>query len=497
MSAMGLNFAIPTKLFSSGERGFWITVGICAFVLPLLILAALNGGGRIAVMIAIAFPMIALAAINIRVAILAVYVYLVLLGDIRRALISLTGWSGADPLLLLGSFFAVIVGLYALASRQVRLDTPLSRFVLALMAVMVLQMFNPKQGGLVVGVAGSIFLLVPLFWYWVAKSYATIDFMRRLLWYVVVPLSLAAMFFGYYQSFYGYLPYQMDWYRIAGYLGLGNLETGLAPISFFASGTEHGAFLLTGGVVLVAAFMRGHRVAIIPVLLIFVAILLTGSRGPVVKLLGVAAILWAVQGRTKKVWVPRVLLAVAIFGIGLAWSLTRITSMSLDARMQTSLERQSQLFESTGERSTVAVHSSLLVGGYASVIKNPLGSGLGATSSAAVKFGEGGRASTETDFGDVMVATGLVGGVLYHIIAVLIVILAVRYWLRTRSLLALAILGILAAHLFLWLGGGLYAISPLVWICIGALDRFEREEMGRSVAQETTPIAASMTDASS
>lgn len=443
-------------------------------ILALLILTRLAafGESRLVLAVAISIPILALAATNMRAAIFATLVYLIVMGDLRRVLILFGGWANSDPLLLLGIGLSTVFVGSAIVTNSIRLDSPISKWVAVLMAVMILQMFNPKQGGLMVGVAGALFLMAPLLWFWVGKAYATPAFMHNLIWRIVVPFSIAALVFGFYQRFFGYLPYQMEWYHQAGYLGLGNLETGLAPITFFASGTEHGAFLLLGGVSLAAAFLKGQKLALIVVMLFLIGLLLTGSRGPVVKLIGVIAILWAVQGKTKKVWIPRALFAVLIFGVGIAWSLTKVTSMGLDERTQASLQRQSEFFASGGdqERSTVDVHGSLMIGGYRKALTDPLGSGLGATTSAASKYGGQSGASTETDFGDVIVATGIVGGVVYHIVAVFIVLLAVRYWLRTRSVLALAILGIIASQVLSWLGGGLYSITPIVWLCIGSLD---------------------------
>ena len=471
----------------SESKGFFVACLVCALLFPLLFYAASEGRGREVVALAVAFPLIALAAIQIRAAIVLAIVYVVLLGDLRRLLIPLVGWSGMDPLLLLGTGLAVAISGYALTQGELTLDTPLARWAAALMALMALQMFNPKQGGLAVGVAGVIFLMAPLFWFWVGRTYASQEFMRLLLFRVLTPLGIAAMLFGFVQVFYGYLPYQMLWYNTAGYLGLGNVETGLAPISFFASGTEHGCFLITVGIVLWAAFLLRNKATILLVLPILFGVLLTGSRGPVVKLLGMAVVLWALMGRNSAAWVPRFLFALLVCAVGFAWSISSVSTLNLDPAAQSKLQRQTQLLEESGESSTVNIHGTLILNGYISAAQHPLGLGLGATSQAAAKFGGSGH-GTETDFGDVMVATGLVGGLIYHVMIVLIAFIAVRYWARTRSLLALSLVGILGVNFTLWLGGGLYAVSAIVWLCIGALDKLNRDwERGQQQGVSTVP----------
>src|SRR5687767_12902689 len=184
----------------------------CAVALPALVLLAISGEVRVPLAAALAFPLLALAAVNVRASIMAAMVFLILLGDLRRALIPIAGWSGMDPLLLVGPAFALLIGAAALGTGALKLDTPLAKWAAGLMLVMAVQIFNPLQGGLAVGVAGIIFLMAPLFWFWVGRAYATPDLMKRFLCTIVVPLGLIATAFGFYQRFVGYLPYQMEWY---------------------------------------------------------------------------------------------------------------------------------------------------------------------------------------------------------------------------------------------------------------------------------------------
>ncbi len=454
-------------------RAWGLWAGLAA-VAAAAVALALRGDGRVALALVAAVALVALAAVRLRAAIGAVLVMLVLVGDVRRLLIPLVGWSGMDPLLLLGPALALVLCGAAVASGEVRLDTPLARWTAALMAVMTLQIANPVQGGLAVGLAGVLFLMAPLFWFWVGRSYAPPQFVRRVLLAAVLPLGLAAMVFGFYQKALGYLPYQMAWYRVGGYTSLGTVEGGLAPISFFASSTEHSAFLVTTAVVVWAVFLKRRSPAVLVLLPLVAGVVVTGSRGPVVKVVVALAVMWAVTGRTLAASMPRFALALALLGGGVVWGLSQAVASGVgDAAVQNSLDRQMSLFsgsELAAEGpSTIDTHSTLLLHGYQSMLSQPLGHGLGATSSAALKFG-GTLRPTETDVGDVMMATGLAGGLLYHGVLVLVVVGAVRYWFRTRSLVALATLGVLAAHTLMWLGGGLYAVSALTWLLIGSMD---------------------------
>lgn len=459
-------------------RGAWkgvLTLGLSVLGAAVLAYLLMAGHLRIAIILTLATLFVALARIRIQAAILASVVYLVFMGDFRRLLIPLVGWTGADPLLLLGPAFAIFLFGYAVASGSIRLDTPLAWWTAALMAVMALQVFNPRQGGLMVGVAGLLFFMVPLLWFWIGRTYATPSFMKTLLYKVIVPLAVLAMLMGYYQTFFGYLSYQMQWYEIAGYTALGPAFA-LKPISFFASSTAHAMFLSAAIIVLWVAVLRGHSAALLLIPFLFVAVFLVGSRGPIVKIIATAAGLWAVLGKDVRAWVSRGILALLIGGVGLVWSLNQVTQIeSGSADVEYYISRQTEgLLGATEQGSSANVHLRLMMHGFKQGFSYPLGLGLGATTKAAAKFGTG-RRNTEVDISNVFVSTGVIGGVIYLIVIFWVFLTAVRYWRRTRSRLALALLGLPVLTILGWLSG-MYVITTLIWLCIGALDQFERDE---------------------
>jgi hypothetical protein len=434
---------------------------------------------RPAITIIVSLSLIGLAFLNIRLSIAATLVYLVFLGDLRRMLIPIAGWSGTDPLLLIGPVVAICLFGYAWASGALSLNTSLAKWTVVLMGIMVLQVFNPRQGGMIVGVTGVMFMLVPLLWYWIGRAYATPDYMRTLLYWVVIPLTVVVMLMGYYQIFYGYLPYQLEWFNIAGYNALGSPETGLAPISLFASSTEHNAFLTVGLAILWASVLqkRWNVALLLPIM--FMAVFLSGTRGPVVKFIVIAAVLWAVLGDSTRSWTVRGVFALLIAGLGFVWSLSQVgpgsggPSYGELSGVERKMARQSELLGSHNRQGgTLRVHSFMMLNGYIDAVRNPLGAGLGATTKAAHKF-TGRSVTTEADMTDVARATGLFGGIAYHVMMFYIIVSAFQYWQRTRSTLALSLIGILGVSGLQWLAGGLYALCPLIWLCIGALDRFQ------------------------
>jgi hypothetical protein len=116
----------------------------------------------------------------------------------------------------------------------------------------------------------------------------------------------------------------------------------------------------------------------------------------------------------------------------------------------------------------------MLLYGYETGLRRPLGRGLGAGTKAAKKFGT--LSTTETDLGDSFLALGIPGGVAYHGLVIVLVVTAFRLWQRNRDPLSMALLGFMGISFFGWLEGGQYAVTPLLWFCLGAMDRLCKKE---------------------
>jgi len=461
------------------ERKEWhvILLGIGGVIgVVLLIGLVLTGQVRMAVALTVFAFVTSLAIMDIKLAVAGILVYLVFMGDLRRLLIPAAGWSGTDPLLLVGPTLVLLLFGYVLASRKAQLDTALSKWIAALMVVMILQVFNPSQGGLMVGIGGMLFYLIPLLWYWIGRAYVSATFLESLVYRIVLPLAFVAALMGYYQTFYGYLPYQQQWFDVAGYTALGP-QGKQSAISLFASHSEYTVFLAIAMVALWAHVLhRQQYAALAMIAFLFVAVFLTGVRGPIVKFMVTASVLWAVLGHSRKTWVVRGGLALCIGVVGLTWGLSNITLNTSNERVQHRVDRQVEGILGANEGGSSATgHVGMMLHGYKMGLQNPLGRGLGSTTKAAAKFGgEGG--SMEVDSSNIFVSTGVVGGVVYLIVIFLIIRSALRYWTATRSLIALVLIGTLVVTFLGWLKGGQYAVSPLVWLCIGALDRAVRDE---------------------
>jgi hypothetical protein len=316
-----------------------------------------------------------------------------------------------------------------------------------------------------------------LLWYYVGRITGRGAVLDRLL-RATVGIALCGAAYGLYQTWFGFSTGEKEWLRLSGYAALSVGGT-IRAFSFLTSAAEYASFVGMGIAVLYAAWLRGGRAAaLLPVPLLAVALFLESSRGPVVLTVVTCVVLWAVQGRTACTWLPRGLLALALAVAGLFWSLNQARQITFSEHTQSLAAHQTEgLLNPLDEKhSTATTHSAMFLNGFVESWKNPLGRGLGATTLAASKFGKGGD-STEVDLSNVFVSAGVFGGLLYTAIIGAVLVTAFRHWRASRSFASLAVLGVLFFTLGHWLNGQQYASSMLIWFCIGALDRAQRETL--------------------
>lgn len=416
--------------------------------------------------------------------------FLSLVGGLRRWLIPAFGWSPTDSFLVAVPIAAV---LFLLMTRRNYKYTPVMRLLLVLLAMMALEVVNPLQGGLTVGVAGILFFIAPLLWYFIGRQIGSASVMQKLLRCIVV-LSICAALYGLYQTYVGFNAGEWAWIAItySHYVAL-NVGGAIRAFSFFTSAAEYAQFVGVGVVVLWVMFLRGARLAIVPIPLLLVALFLASIRYAFVTTAFACTVVWAIQGRSYQSWIPRGLIALLIVVAALFFGLNKITNSDFGtAQTQAFADHQAQglLHSGNAKYSTAGFHLDEVVNGIIGGFTTPTGRGLGSTTIASDKFG-GNSESSEFDISNIFLSLGFVGGILYIIVLVNVLLVALQYWQQSRSLAGLAIVGILVQLLGVWFNGGFYAASTLAWLCVGILECLYQRHAAKQTQRESPKFLAS------
>jgi hypothetical protein len=124
-------------------------------------------------------------------AVVAMLLLLPFLALSRRLLLDFTGWDSTDPLLLVAPAVLgmILVRLFLLEQRELARDG-VSKLVLVVIALTLLQVANPRGGGLVAGMGALLFTAVPLSWYFVGRELARPRLLRTL-FSALVPIRVS------------------------------------------------------------------------------------------------------------------------------------------------------------------------------------------------------------------------------------------------------------------------------------------------------------------
>ncbi|WP_158822537.1 hypothetical protein, partial [Granulicella sp. S156] len=272
--------------------------------------------------------LIILVQFDKRMAIAVLLAYLFLLGDIRRIIGMFIGFPKIDPLLLVGPIITILLALPILL--RLRLRDPISKVMVGLMAVMVLEIVNPHQGPIVVGLAGAMFYLLPILWFWIGRHFGTDKMLYIVIYWVTIPLAVVGGVLGLCQTYIGFLPWESVWIAaVSAHYHALNLGGGfIRCFGFSVNSVEYAGLQLVGATCVLAAFFAGKRVYALLFPLLAFTLFLASSRTAIVKLLFSVAVAWALSSKGGKGWAVRLPIAIAvIFGV-LALSLSRVSSSS-------------------------------------------------------------------------------------------------------------------------------------------------------------------------
>jgi len=454
------------------------TIVIFGLLVAALFGALLAASVSLHVLLALAVCPLVLAVVwmSPRSTILGLAFWLIALGMVRRLLGSGSSGGLGDPLLLLGPAVLVLLLVVACGRGALRKRSRLANAIGLLSLLVLVEAVNPLQGGLLVGLGGLLFVLVPMLAFWVGRSLLD-DVTLRRLFRLIGALSVLSAIYGLVQQFVGFPSWDERWITSSGYVAL-NVGDGVTrAFGNFSSAQEYAAFLSCGLVVLVSSLRNVRRVLLpLPLAAIglvgFALVLSSVRTSLVLAAAALGSIAAARVGLRPGLALLTGALAVVTLGIGFSHvSLSAQSSTSAATNPTGTLLQHdiSGITDPTG--SSLPGHLSETFDGIKSAFTQPIGYGTGSVTLASGHLGGSANAGTESDLGNAGTALGLLGLILYVVVVVQGLLCTYRLAARRRDPLALAALGLLVVMLFQWLNGDLYSVAWLVWLSLGWVDR--------------------------
>lgn len=222
--------------------------------LPLSALAAwaVNAGGEALRWVglgAIAWSLALPLLVSLEAGLFAMMLFEPLRGFLRRAQYLYLPYSATDPIHIVTPLITMIAVGMVLQRRKLRMfrATPLATLVSILGLIYFLEIFNPLQGGISVGLSGALFVLVPVAWFYFGQEIRP-AFMETALRLMVV-LGILTSLYGLYQLAYGFPSFEQFWIDNTEFynsIQVGNVKRALAT---YSSAEEWGRYIEVGALV--------------------------------------------------------------------------------------------------------------------------------------------------------------------------------------------------------------------------------------------------------
>jgi hypothetical protein len=424
--------------------------------------------------------------VSLEAGLVAMMLFEPLRGVMRRAQYLFVSYASQDPIHVLTPIVTLLAFVLLLRSRRLEIfsSTPLALSVSVLGLIYVIEIFNPLQGSLFVGLAGALFMLVPLIWFYFGQS-VNEEFITKILRLVVV-LGLLTSLYGVYQLVFGYPGFEQYWLDNTDFydsINVGHVRRALAT---FSSAEEWGRYAEIGAIAAFGFAAGVKRIVqragwLLCGIALLGAVLLTGQRTAVFGLMiGVGALV--MLGATS---LPRALMRLGLLLLPVVLVIAFVSPPTDDEMWSKGDNETVSTLLSHTQRGTLqpaneeSFQARLGNWGYllTRVIPyRPLGAGLGAGSLGEVRFqSDSDLPAIDSFILVVAVACGIPGALLFAWIigrATWLSIVTARHAgsdggnIATRRIVA-AIMPALILNSIFGLTFTLYSVAPLAWLFIG------------------------------
>lgn len=408
-------------------------------------------------------------------------------GFLRRAQFIFVEYTTTDPIHLVTPLITVLAFTILLWRRREQLFVaqPLGAPVTVLGLMFGLQIFNPFQGGLFVGLSGAMFILLPMAWFFFGRSMHP-TFMSTAMRLIVV-MGLLCSLHGVYQLLIGFPSFEQYWIAHTDHyesIQVGHVQRALAT---FNSAEEWGRYVQYGALIAFGfafgAKFKAHRIAwILAFGGLVVMLAFTGQRTAIFGLvtgIGTLILLGADSwlGALKRALLLGSPVVIAL-ALAQAPSADEMWGKGKDEKVGTMLSHTARGTLQPAKEQSLDHRFRIWTRLITRIIPSrPLGTGLGAGTVAAARYAD---PTDELYPIDSFVAVLLVGcsfpvALLFLWILARVQAIAIRTYKRavpdtheaTVRRIAASIIPMLILNSFFGLTFTIYSAAPIAWMVIG------------------------------
>ncbi len=450
-------------------RSAWFVVVVASGACLLVSFAAGTHIGLASITIPIVIAMVWQSP---RTALAVLPVWMVMLGLVRRLTpgggnVTLSG----DPVLIIGPLIIFLLFCTAASRGAFQNRTRFSTAVGAFAFLAFIEAFNPKQGSLLTGLAGLLFILVPVLAFFIGRSLLDEVLALQIVKTVAI-LALLSAIYGLIQQFHGLPSWDAHWTQTKGYNALSLGNDVLRAFGPFSSAEEYAAFLTIGLVAWIALAVRGDRMLpplhLAATVTVGVALWFESERTAVFLAALAIGVMVAARMRLRP-------FGVLLGGFGAIVVLVVFAGHlggggSGSAASQLSGHLKSGITGPFSSGSSLPGHIRATRLGMEQAFKDPFGHGTGSVTPSDQRYAKSRTSGTEFDPGNMGIAFGVLGLALYFVIAWQAIKTSYRAAVIHRDVVSVFGLGMLMGTLFQWTNGDLYSVCWLIWLFLGYLD---------------------------
>ncbi|MEP6706027.1 MAG: O-antigen ligase family protein [Pyrinomonadaceae bacterium] len=443
--------------------------------------------------------------VSLEAGLLAMMIFEPFRGLLRRAQYLFVDYTATDPIHVLTPLVTLLAVAVLLKTHGLGIvrKTPLAGSISLLGLIYLVQIFNPLQGGLFIGLAGALFMLVPLIWFYFGQE-VKLHFLTIAL-RLIVFVGLIASLYGIYQLVFGYPAFEQYWLDNTEFynsIAVAHVQRALAT---FSSAEEWGRYIEIGAIIAfgfgAAATRLLRRVGwLLAGAGLTVGLLLTGQRTAIFGFILGAAVLLLLGTQTLRGLAMRaviLLLPVLLVAfLAKAPSEDEMWSKGENEKVGTLVSHATRgTLNPAGEESMQARLETWTYLATNVLPARPLGAGLGAGTLSETKFNQSSDMPPIDSFIIVLaIACGIPAALLF------LWILARAMWMSMRAArraavgtpeaaiarIVAALIPAIILNTFFGLTFTLYSVAPIAWLVIGWISA--EELRARTVAAESANV---------